>query len=289
MTAVRVELPLAAERGRNRSLIIGASVLAFEPANVVDAARRIVGMGYKRIELCCSTPGFDYRTVTEDTVGRLRALASEHDLKYTLHPHVVNTADTRETEGREVLAHYVGAARLAGRVGAERIVVHGGNRHHPSVERARAMERSLEVIAKVGEIAAAEGVGLMLENTDWGDTRIMDTPVDLLAMRTQCPEGTKLLLDTGHSVLQGFDPAECARLWMPHLAESHAHDNRGLDDEHLAVGDGAIDWDALIAELVKGNWLGVLMIEIIPEAGGAAGIKRSHERIKSALARSTKP
>jgi sugar phosphate isomerase/epimerase len=257
--------------------------------HIVDAVRDIADMGYKHVELCCSTPGFDYRTVTGDTVDRLKALAAEHGLIYTLHPHVVNTADTYEPGKALVQAHYVGAARLAARVGAKSIVVHVGYRSGTDVERARALERSLEVIAKTGEVAYAEGIGLMLENTDWGELRLLDSPADLLAMREQCPKGTRLLLDTGHAVLQGFNPAECAELWMPHLAEIHAHDNHGGNDEHLAVGDGIIDWEALVAELATHSWTGVMMIEIIPEAGGAEGIKRSDERIKNALARSARP
>lgn len=268
---------------------IGASVLALEPDHIVDAVASIAAMGYTHVELCCSTPGFDYRTVTGDTVTRIKALAAEHGLVYTLHPHVVNTAETHEPAAAEVLAHYIGAARLAARVGATSIVMHVGYRSGRDVERARAMERSLEVIGKTGDVASAEGVGLMLENTDWGESRLLDSPAGLLTMREQCPKGTRLLLDTGHAVLQGFDPAECARLWMPHLAEIHAHDNHGGHDEHLAVGDGIIDWESLVAELTKVNWTGVMMIEIIREAGAARGIKRSESRIKNALARSTRP
>ncbi|MGB4338697.1 MAG: sugar phosphate isomerase/epimerase [Bacillota bacterium] len=262
---------------------IGASVLLFEQTHIVDSVRALADLGYKHIELCCESPGFDYRNVTGKTVDALISLARERGLSYTVHPHVVNTATTDPREREYVLADYIGAARLAARVGAPTIVVHSGERSAPQVSRDEAMASALEIIARVGEAAAEAGVGVLLENTGWRDVGILETPADLLTMREQCRSGTRLLLDTGHAVLQGFDPAECARLWMPHLEEIHAHDNGGIHDDHLPIGDGKIDWGQLLAELTGAGWNGLLMIEVVGHGDPMAAITRCEDVLRKCL------
>ena len=73
---------------------------------------------------------------------------------------------------------------------------------------------------------------------------------------------TGLLLDTGHAVLQHFDVVDCARMWLPRLAQVHAHDNAGEFDDHLPLGEGVIDWSSLIGMLAGAGWDGMFMLEL---------------------------
>jgi len=47
----------------------------------------------------------------------------------------------------------------------------------------------------------------------------------------------------------------------------HIHDNHGQSDEHLAIGDGTVDWKRLAPVLIR-EYSGVVVVEgrSIPEA-----------------------
>lgn len=68
-------------------------------------------------------------------------------------------------------------------------------------------------------------------------------------------------LDTGHALLSGDLPNLVRRL-AGHLRMIHAHDNRGQSDDHLAPGDGKIDWNWLLAELVAAGFHGAFALEM---------------------------
>jgi len=56
---------------------------------------------------------------------------------------------------------------------------------------------------------------------------------------------------------------DCARMWLPRLAQVHAHDNAGEFDDHLPLGEGVIDWSSLIGVLAGAGWDGVFMLELV--------------------------
>lgn len=59
-----------------------------------------------------------------------------------------------------------------------------------------------------------------------------------------------LCLDAAHA--HCFSPVpvlEWAKMLGPHIRHVHVHDNMGDRDSHLAVGDGNLPWDALLAHI----------------------------------------
>ena len=75
------------------------------------------------------------------------------------------------------------------------------------------------------------------------------TPDALGAFIEQLPsEGLGVCLDLGHAHALSRTPlaAWFARLG-PRIAQFHLHDNHGVWDEHLAVGDGTVDYTAFDA------------------------------------------
>ena len=60
----------------------------------------------------------------------------------------------------------------------------------------------------------------------------------------------KACLDVGHAVLYSRLPIE---EWITqlgeHLAYAHLHNNHGTTDEHLAFGDGVLDFPAVLERL----------------------------------------
>ncbi len=255
---------------------IGVSTLLFGSLDIVAATSEIAAMGYQRVELFCQLPELHPDQVTATTIERLLELAREHGLEYSVHPPVVNTAASDENERAAAIRAYTAALEIAVRLGARDVVVHSGHKSSPRVAAGEAWELAEQTLAIVGARAADLGLRLLLENTGWHAYGFMETPADLPRLAdAACPQSTGLLLDTGHAVLQGFDPAETARLWLPRLAQIHAHDNHGSADDHLPLGSGVIDWESLIGTLVQSRWAGVFMIEVGQNSDGRHSLAQS--------------
>lgn len=87
------------------------------------------------------------------------------------------------------------------------------------------------------------GVAVAMENLLEPDPELMNELCDRVAS-----DHFRLCLDVGHTnVWSDLAPAEWVAQMGRRLAHVHLHDNRGLRDEHLSVGQGEIDFDALFA------------------------------------------
>jgi len=111
--------------------------------------------------------------------------------------------------------------------------------------RERWIERSLETWLWLGEKLKNEGAALMLENV------YEKTPDDILVLLQSLePTGTGFCLDTGHQAVFG---QVSLHQWVdtlgPYLGEVHLHDNNQLKDEHLALGEGSIDFQDIFVRL----------------------------------------
>jgi len=242
---------------------LGVSTLLFSSHHIVDAVREIALLGHRRIELFCELAGLDADTVEDATIRRLSNLADEYCLDYSIHPPLVNTAALDEGERAVAIHKYRATLALAGRLGIRDMVIHSGHRPCMQVSAEQGRELARGTLRAVGETARNMGIRFLLENTGWREHAILDTPGDLLELAdSACPPDTGLLLDTGHAALQHFDVVDCARMWLPRLAQVHAHDNAGEFDDHLPLGEGVIDWRSLVGLLVGAGWDGVFMIEL---------------------------
>ena len=103
------------------------------------------------------------------------------------------------------------------------------------------LEKSVEVWQWFAEAIQKDGARLMLENV------FEEQPEELLLlMQRLAPSRVGFCLDTGH--MAAFSRASMAR-WLtvlgPYLQQCHLHDNQGVFDDHLALGQGTIDFGTL--------------------------------------------
>jgi len=107
------------------------------------------------------------------------------------------------------------------------------------------MEKSLELWSWLAPQIRREGSLLVLENVyEQGPEEMLPLFEELAAY------GVGFCLDTGHQAAFGRSPLE---KWVdflgPYLGELHLHDNSGKQDEHLALGNGSIDFSRLFRKL----------------------------------------
>ncbi len=70
--------------------------------------------------------------------------------------------------------------------------------------------------------------------------------------------------DIGHLNLFGREPVELLNRYKDNLMHVHLHDNNGIDDLHLPLGSGNIDWDHLI-RVLKSFYDGTITLEIFSD------------------------
>ena len=128
------------------------------------------------------------------------------------------------------------------------IVCHPGYdfRRH-SYYREAWLATSLETWREVGNAISRAGSRLMLENVYETD------PGQMLPLFSQLAgPDIGFCFDVGHHYAFGNVPLDD---WLaelgPYLGQLHLHDNSGADDEHRALGQGAIALDPLFDSLLK--------------------------------------
>jgi sugar phosphate isomerase/epimerase len=68
-------------------------------------------------------------------------------------------------------------------------------------------------------------------------------------------------VDTGHAHLAG-ELSTVAHKLSSHLWMVHASDNWGRSDDHLAPGEGEINWDHFLRQLADVRFTGTVILEI---------------------------
>jgi sugar phosphate isomerase/epimerase len=126
------------------------------------------------------------------------------------------------------------------------VVCHGGyDKKRYFYMREAWIQRSLDIWRWMAESVGTLGSRLILENVYEHGPEEMKALIEPLAHL-----GVGFCLDTGHQAAFGRTPLE---VWVasmaPHIAQLHLHDNNGDWDEHLALGQGSIDFDRFFRQL----------------------------------------
>jgi sugar phosphate isomerase/epimerase len=136
------------------------------------------------------------------------------------------------------------------------------------------MRNAAESLNTVANRCRQLGIHLLLENMLphllFGHTSDM---LYLLGSIRHCEVGA--CLDTGHAYLSRELGMVIHKL-SGHLHLIHVNDNRGDRDDHLAPGEGHIDWPWLMSELKRCHFGGTLILELS---------SRENESVPAMLAR----
>ncbi|MBN1194358.1 MAG: sugar phosphate isomerase/epimerase [Methanomicrobiaceae archaeon] len=114
-----------------------------------------------------------------------------------------------------------------------------------------------EALAEIGACAADTGVLVCLENMIAIREFLCREPGELFGM-TDGIEGIGVTLDIGHANTVGAVDAFLQDL--SRVDHMHLHDNHGIHDEHLPLGDGTIDWPD-VGRRVKEQYSGICVVE----------------------------
>lgn len=188
------------------------------------------------------------------------------DLHYCIHApsRGVNLASLLEPVRRASVEVTAGCFQLAAAVGAE-VVVHPGYFAWPQ-ERAPAERQFRRSLGELLGCAQDLSVTFFIENMgDW-DYFLLKTPEELPLI-----EGAGFALDVGHAhqnhALPGFLETR--------IDHFHLHDNDGTTDAHAPVGEGTIDFRAVMSAVRRNG------VRPVIEVGSFEGVVKSIEVLEA--------
>jgi sugar phosphate isomerase/epimerase len=114
-----------------------------------------------------------------------------------------------------------------------------------------------EALRQIGKCAHEHSVLACLENMIGMKEFLCRLPEELIGM-TEGIEGIGMTFDFGHANTIGKVPDFLVHVKKAH--HIHIHDNHGMSDEHLALGDGNIPWDT-VGKRIADEYQGVVVIE----------------------------
>ncbi len=218
-----------------------ASSLAWHPASPGAVAARLRSSGWAGVEFLCEPP-WTPELWTPVVVQEAKASG----LRWTLHAPVtdLHLLSLNRRARRAAQEEIEAALRLAHQLGAEGVTIHLGLRSLMGVGDRLDESATQSLLRSLHRQAQDAGVVLALEN---------DPPLpgallaDLEAFaRLLAEAGIPGTLDVGHAWLaHGPQLIELLPPVLPLLHAAHLHDNRGQQDEHLAVEEGSIPWREL--------------------------------------------
>lgn len=141
-------------------------------------------------------------------------------------------------------------------LGAGYVTIHGNWASAKLFSLQETLEFQIESLRSLADEAGSHGLQIMYEPI--GDPR---GTVEVVRALLGAVSGMKLHLDIGHANLAGNSPEIFIEAFHEVIAHVHLHDNNGVDDLHLPMGCGCIDWEKTVGSL-KRYYNGTITLEV---------------------------
>jgi sugar phosphate isomerase/epimerase len=257
---------------------IGLSTGCFYQQNILDCLPSICASGFSMIEVCSWPAHLDYRD--HSAVGQAAARIHELGMEaYSFHAPFsdhIDIASPDATRRASALSEILRAAAAAALLKVHYLVIHPGPELPGEMSAEERLARMENVVASLSIVAARcreLGIMCVLENKLphllFGNTSDILWILDAISTTE-----IGACLDTGHATIAG-DISTLVHKLAGHLKVIHAHDNDGHFDEHRTPGDGVIDWEKLLHDLVQTQFHGAFILELSGEADMEATLAKA--------------
>jgi sugar phosphate isomerase/epimerase len=205
-------------------------------------------------------------------IRQIVRLARTFGVSVSLHlPYTVNPSDEIPSIRRANIEYLKQVVMLAHKIKATHVTTHIGyyiGLSSWSWKRKQALDRLILSLEEVLPLCERLDVLLALENanpmpTDSEFSYLGDNINDLKYIFDKLKSPMiKLCLDVGHANTNE-GPAKYIAAFADKIVVAHIHDNKGMHDEHLAIGMGTINWKILAEEFKKIDFYGPFIYEVI--------------------------
>jgi sugar phosphate isomerase/epimerase len=266
-------------------LAFGYNTNGFAHHDLLDAIDIIAECGYAGVALTLDVHHLNPLTAAASDVARVagrlcaRGLRSvvETGARYLLDPRRKHEP-TLLGEGRERrIAFLERAIAIAEDLGAEAVTFFSGR-----LDAGVAPDVGFERLAAGAERLLARAAGRVALAFEPEPGMLVDDLAGYDRLRARAGEGLRLALDLGHvRCTESFSIEEAIRRYAPRLANVHIEDIRGRAHEHLALGDGEIDFPPVLGALEAAGYRGLVNVELSRHSHDApAQARRSIELLR---------
>jgi sugar phosphate isomerase/epimerase len=279
------------------ALRFGYGTNGFANHRLEDALDVLAGLGYDGVALTLDTTSLD--PFAPALPARTAALAHRLDrlglgvvvetgARYLLDPWRKHQPTLVSDAGRERRIDLLRrAVDVAADLGAEAVSLWSGILP-AGAPAAVAWERLVSGCAEVLPAAERRGVVLAVEPEPG---MFVDTLAGVAELRRRLgdPERLRVTVDVGHCRCNEPEPPEaCLRRVGPLLANVQIDDMRRGVHEHLAFGEGEVDFPPVLGELVAGGYRGLVAVELPRHSHAAPAVaERSLAFLRAALQAAT--
>jgi sugar phosphate isomerase/epimerase len=244
---------------------VGLSTGCFYHQSILDCLPLIRESGFSMIEVCSSPEHLDFHDLksVDRAVERIKELGME---AYSFHAPFapnIDIASSDSTQRTASVAEILKAAEASALLHVHYFVLHPGPENPAAIPAEEQLARMHNVVGSLNQVAQRcreLGIICVLENKLphllFGNTSDILWILDAIntAEIGAC-------LDTGHAFLAG-DIHNLVHKLSGHLRMIHAHDNGGSDDNHSPPGDGKIDWQQFLRNLIEVRFRGAFILEV---------------------------
>ena len=232
-----------------------------------EALRKLHSLGWTVFEMADEhIAAIDQDENRREVIEETLQVLAELDL-YMPQAHAKLTADVarpdaelRNSEIATLMRHMDWASQL----GVKNVVIHPGRGNGCATpeERRRIFDLNVDSFRRLadraGELGLRIGIENMMNASEFGSTA--GDLLELLAAVDSSALG--VTIDTSHANVRTGDTAGMIRQLGPAIFCTHISDNNGTGDQHLAPGNGNIDWPGVVSALKDIGYDGTFNLEI---------------------------
>lgn len=221
-------------------------------------------MGFDYLELAMDPPMTHYSTLSKN-MDVIKQSLKNNGFGLLCHlPTFVLTADLTENIRHSSVDEMLSSLEVAAELGAQKVVL------HPSIVFGMGsfvMDTVKDYFFEFLEemVAAANGLKLTICIENMMPRNLLGVePADFEEIFKMYPT-LQMTLDTGHANINapaGSRLLELVERFGNRLGHIHISDNLGKRDDHLAVGQGTVDFSTLISRLVELGYDDTITLEI---------------------------
>jgi sugar phosphate isomerase/epimerase len=245
---------------------VGLSTGCFYHQSILDCLPLIRESGFSMIEVCSSPEHLHFRDLKSVQVAaeRIKELGME---AYSFHAPFAPDIDIASSDSGQratSVAEILKAADAAALLRVHYFVLHPGPENPAAIPAAEQLPRMQHVVESLNEVARhCKELGIMCVLENKLPHLLFGNTSDILWILDGINTAeVGVCLDTGHAFLAG-DMRNLVRKLGGHLRMIHAHDNGGTDDNHWPPGDGKIDWETFLRDLIDARFRGALILEVV--------------------------
>ncbi|MGE5214399.1 MAG: sugar phosphate isomerase/epimerase family protein [Nitrospirota bacterium] len=251
---------------------IGLSTGCFYHQSILDCLVLIRESGFSMVEVCSTPEHLNFHDVksVHRAAERIRELGLEAYSFHAPFAPTIDIASSDDTQRAGSVAEIFKAAEAAAILQVHYFVMHPGPENPATIPSAEQLPRMQHVVDSLNQIARhckELGIICVLENKLphllFGNTSDILWILDGINSAE-----VGVCLDTGHAFLGG-DINYLVHKLSSHVRVIHAHDNGGSDDNHWPPGDGKIDWERFMRDLIDIRFRGAFILEMAGNADPA--------------------